>query len=339
MGAIATAAAWGAAIGGGYELLSGGDLGDVAEGALIGGGLGAAGGAAYGAFAGEAALGGAEIFGPAMESGAMGTTGAFSGVAGELAWDGMGAVPAGFEGFGMGADGSIAAMDTLGSTNWFSSAMNAGLGGGGESFPSGISNLFSSGGGGKDGGGGSNWMNYAIAGMGIYSGIKGIGMSEEMRKRAEQDRALALKAAQEGPEWQKSGGRGLADAQLQQLMRDPGQVAAQDPSFGLRIQGAQRATAMYGQNSGAMSVAGANASTDWYNQRLAQLGQLADAPGRPTGTIAGAAQLGQSGEMAANDLYSRSLASIGYGVNRGVGGSGQYTPEMIARMRAAGARV
>ena len=338
MGAVATAMAYGAVIGGGYELLSGGDLEDVAGGALMGAGLGAAGGAAYGMMAGEAALGTMAGETAGMEAW-LGTDIAMGTEAGAgLAWNGMGAVPAGFEGFGMGAEGSIAAMDTLGSTNWFSSALNVGLGGGGESFPSGISNLFSSGGG-KDGGGGSNWMDYANAGMGIYSGIKGISMSEEMRKRAEQDRALALKAAQEGPEWQKSGGRGLADAQLQQLMRDPGQVAAQDPSFGLRIQGAQRANAMYGQNSGRMAAAGADASTDWYNQRLAQLGGLADAPGRPTGTIAGAAQLGQSGEMAANDLYSRSLASIGYGVNRGVGGSGQYTPEMIARMRAAGARV
>jgi len=105
-----------------------------------------------------------------------------------------------------------------------------------------------------------------------------------------------------------SGGRALADQQLQALMRDPSQVAANDPAYKLRIQAAQRAMASMGQQSGAMAVAGANASTDWYNQRLQQLGQLAGAGLNP----AQAGQLQLSAETASADYLSKALATLGY---------------------------
>lgn len=100
--------------------------------------------------------------------------------------------------------------------------------------------------------------------------------------------------------WGTSGGRALADAQLQALMRDPSQVAASDPAYALRIQAAQRAMGGYGQDSGAMAVAGANASTDWLNQRQLALASLENM-GNPVGAQQvglGVGQLGvQQGQL------------------------------------------
>ena len=83
--------------------------------------------------------------------------------------------------------------------------------------------------------------------------------------------------------WGNSGGRALADAQLQELIRNPNAAMSNDPAYASRIQGAQRAAARYGQDSGAMAVAGANASSSWYNERLAQLQGLAGAGFNPAG--------------------------------------------------------
>lgn len=153
----------------------------------------------------------------------------------------------------------------------------------------------------------SKWANPAMSlisgGMGIY-----------------QQNNLRSKAAAMDP-WGQSGGRGLADQQLQAFMKDPSQAAATDPAYKLRMQGAQRANAQYGQDSGAMSVAGANASTDWYNQRLAQLGGLAGAPGNPAAPMAG--------YTAANDLLGKSLGSIGYAAAP----SSSMSPELQAELK------
>ena len=118
-------------------------------------------------------------------------------------------------------------------------------------------------------------------------------------------------AAREANPWGTSGGYALAGQQLQDLMRNPTQVAATDPSYQLRIQGAQRAMASYGQDSGAMASAAANASTDWFNQRLQQLGPLAGVNFNPVNS----AQLGLTGQTQAVNLQGQSLGSIGYGVN------------------------
>ena len=162
--------------------------------------------------------------------------------------------------------------------------------------------------------------------MSIGSGLYGMSQADQLRK-------MAAMSGKRADPWGMSGGRSLADAQLQELMNNPGQVAARDPSYALRMQGAQRATAIQGQDSGAMSVAGANASTDWYNQRLAQLGGLAGATQNP----AAGEQVSMSGQLGANDLASRSLASIGYGVTRGGGGTGMELPVGFReQLRAAG---
>jgi hypothetical protein len=190
-----------------------------------------------------------------------------------------------------------------------------GFGGGGLTAPAASPSIF------------DTALKYANPAMSIYSGITGL------QKQKELERMARLAAAQSDP-WGKSGGRTLADQQLQQLMRDPSAVAANDPAYKLRIQGAQRANAQFGQDSGAMSVAGANASTNWYNERLAQLGALAGSGVNP-GT---GAQIGLNGQIAANEQASQSLGSIGYGIGQ-MTGQGGLTPQqqlMLLQQRMIG---
>lgn len=161
--------------------------------------------------------------------------------------------------------------------------------------------------------------------MSVGSGLFGMRSAEQMRRMA------ALAGSRSDP-WGTSGGRALADSQLQELLRNPGGVAENDPAYKLRIQGAQRAMGPMGQGSGAMAVAGANASTDWFNQRLAQLGGMAGASANP----AAGAYTQMTGGIAANDLAAKSLASIGYGVTRATGGGTALPPAVQERFRQMG---
>lgn len=157
--------------------------------------------------------------------------------------------------------------------------------------------------------------------MSAASGVKGLMDAEAMKK-------AARRAAMSADPWGNSGGRSLADAQLQELMRNPEAVAASDPAFKLRVMGAQRANAQYGQDSGAMSVAGANASTDWYNARLAQLGGMAGAgvaPGAGSGVMV-------QGLDNAFDASSAALASLGYAAGTAGAGNGGLTPAQRAQL-------
>ncbi len=162
--------------------------------------------------------------------------------------------------------------------------------------------------------------------MSIGSGLYGLYQSGQV---ANQNKQLVASA---NP-WGTSGGFALAGQQLQDLMNNPTQVAANDPAYKLRIQGAQRATAGYGQDSGAASVAGANASTDWFNTRLQALGSLAGTQFSP----ATASQLGMQGSQNVNTMQSQSLASIGYGTTPGMNTSGGTNPALqAALLRLAG---
>lgn len=121
-----------------------------------------------------------------------------------------------------------------------------------------------------------------------------------------------------------SGGRALADSQLQALLR--GDVD-NDPALRLRIRAAQRAMGSYGQNSGNMAVAAANASTDWYNQRLQQLGGLAGAGFNPAGAAG-----------VRNQMQQQALGQIGFGLNQAFGSNGM-SPAMMAQLRSLGYQV
>lgn len=161
-------------------------------------------------------------------------------------------------------------------------------------------------GGGFDWGGWADSLNNPESLIAIGSGLQGIVAGTQQQDQAKQ-------AQEAANPWGTSGGYALAGQQLQDLMKDPMQVAATDPAYQLRIQGAQRAMGLYGQDSGAMSVAGAAASTDWYNQRLAQLGQLAGAGLSP----AAAGQLGLQGEQAAQETISTGIGRLAYGATAG----------------------
>ena len=138
-------------------------------------------------------------------------------------------------------------------------------------------------------------------------------------------RRLAMLAGAKADPWGSSGGRNLADAQLQKFMTNP----TADPSYALRIRGAQRANAQFGQDSGAMAVAGANASTDWFNARMAQLGGLAGAGGNPAQGV----QVQMGGLEGANKLLSDSLGSFGYGAAT-LAGTGGLTPAQQQQLLA-----
>lgn len=166
------------------------------------------------------------------------------------------------------------------------------------------------------GGGGFSWgdagkaiMKYASPAMSIGSGIYGMSQARKMREDAKL-------AGERSDPWGNSGGRALADTQLQSFMRDPMQQAMSDPSYRMRIQGAQRGTSMMGTDSGAMAKAAADASSTWYNERLAQLGGLAGSNVNP----GQGPQVMLQGMERANDLASKSLGSISFGMNR-MGGS------------------
>lgn len=144
----------------------------------------------------------------------------------------------------------------------------------------------------------------------VGSGLYGLSNAAAMR-------GMAGNAMNRADPWGASGGRAGADAQLQSLLRDPTGAAQNDPAFKLRMQAAMRANAPMGTNSGAMATAAANASTDWYNNRLSQLGGISGANVNP----AQAQQLGLEGTGMANTLAGNSLASIGFGINNATGGS------------------
>lgn len=175
----------------------------------------------------------------------------------------------------------------------------------------------------------AGYGKYISPALSIGSGLLGLQRQAQLKK-------MAQLAAARGDPWGNSGGRALADSQLQQLLRDPSSVAASDPAYKLRIQGAQRATSQYGQDSGAMSIAGANASTDWYNGRLAQLAGLSGA-GTTPGNGMGTALIGLT---ASNNLLSSSLGSIGYagagGGNTGLNSAQTQALLNLALKRAGG---
>ncbi len=174
--------------------------------------------------------------------------------------------------------------------------------------------------------------------------------------------SLGETMANKADPWGASGGRALADQQLQALMRDPSQVSASDPAYALRIQGAQRAMGSYGQGSGNMAVAGANASTSWLNDRQTALANMENM-GNPVGaqqvglnvgqlglstdiaqSNAGldAAKLNLAAGMGANSLAGQSLASLGYGVTQATGGNTQIPPavlQYLQQMQLQGQRV
>lgn len=320
-----------AAVPAGLALMTGGALAG-ASGLLGGAASGAAGGA--GSVVGGAGGGMGSLTGAAIDAGiaggsqlGLGSAGSMMGLGG-AATGGLGTMGLGLTGgaaTALGGAGTSAAFGGAASSGGFLDSLGNWLTGPGGFTPPG---------GGTPGfnpagamippglpGGAQDWGSWASSVftpknlLSVGSGLYGMVQGNQMMQQAQQQAAAA------NP-WGTSGGYALAGQQLQNLLRNPGQVAATDPAYQLRIQGAQRAMAGAGQDSGAMAVAAANASSDWYNQRLAQLGGLAGANLNP----AQAMQVGQAGQQAGVNLMGQGMASMAY----------PFTPQVSANPTIGG---
>ena len=192
--------------------------------------------------------------------------------------------------------------------------------------------------------------------MSIGSGVYGLNQANDLTAGTNTDVKAALdgtsgaaaKAVAAADPWTASGGRALADTQLQSLMRDPSQTAATDPAYKLRIQAAQRAMGSYGQGSGNMAVAGADASTSWLDNRLTSLANLENMGNPVAAQQVGIAQTQQELEgaklklaagMGANSLAGQSIASLGFGVTQATGGNTAIPGPVQEWLRAQGVRI
>lgn len=181
-----------------------------------------------------------------------------------------------------------------------------------------IASLFSGGGSTASGTGPFNPLSSVQSALSIGSGLYGLFNQNDLRRKA--DSAMSM-----SDPWGASGGRGAANAQLMALLNDPVNAAKNDPAYKLRLQAAARTAAPYGEGSGKMAIGAADASTDWYNQRLQQLGGLSGAGLNP----AQGQQIGLEGNIAANRLSGDALASIGYGVSGATGATGGIPPAVL----------
>jgi hypothetical protein len=302
-------AAGGGALAAGYGAAGAGAAGGTTT-------AGTAGGSIYGGTS-VGGLIGAETAAGSLAAGGTGVSGALGSAALPASYEAAGLAGAGAgAGFGESAFGfqpGDASFTYPGFTTDPSIAALGGGGGGGFGF-SDLASLYKS----------------AQPYLSMGSGIKALIDAQQQKKRAQQ---LGMRADPFGT----SGGRAQADAQLQALMRDPSQVAAGDPAYKLRLQAAARANAPMGTDSGAFATGAANASTNWYNERLAQLGGLAGAGVNPGTGVA----LELQGLASSSDLLSKGLASIGFGAadiaNGGNNASVQLMLQQLLKQRTQGA--
>ena len=151
----------------------------------------------------------------------------------------------------------------------------------------------------------------------IYSAFTADDNADETRQAASQ---------QNTNPWMSSGGRDLADRQLQLLMTDPTAAMEADPGYKSALMAAQRTMAKYGQDSGNMAAAAAQTGSNWYDNALRRLAGLAGATQMP----AQGASASMQGMQAAHQMQGQGQASLGYGIRQlaGIfGGSGNTTPD------------
>ncbi len=134
---------------------------------------------------------------------------------------------------------------------------------------------------------------------GLYSGWRGLQAASEMEK-------MARMAGQRIDPWGQSGGRAQAGQQLQGVMNGGSDAYMNTPAYKARMQAVQRTMAPYG-NSGNLATAAAAAGGAGYNEYIQQMAGLA---GAGNGGMGG--QLELSGKSSANDLLSKSLATLAY---------------------------
>ncbi len=159
--------------------------------------------------------------------------------------------------------------------------------------------------------------------MSMASGLYGMTLADQQRK-------LAMLAAQKADPWGQSGGRALAGGQLQDLLQNPGNVTKL-PGYQAGLEAVQRSMQAQGyQGSGNMMAGLSKYGGDFYNNAISQLSGLAGANQNP----AAGQQLMLGGTQNANSLASSSLASMGYGMTQATGGSTQMPPQLMAQLQA-----
>lgn len=145
------------------------------------------------------------------------------------------------------------------------------------------------------GGDGRNWTDTL---MSIASGVYGMNQASQQRQTAQQ--AIAGSSP-----WTAQGGNAMAGQELQRVIRGD---LANDPGFKLAQLSAARAGSQ--QPGGFAASAAANAALKYQMDRMQALGAPAGVGFNP----AAGYQTALSGQQQANDLASKSLATIGYGV-------------------------
>ena len=159
----------------------------------------------------------------------------------------------------------------------------------------GRSGAFTGGGSGGMGAGGQGWLP---ALMSIGSGIYGMTQANEQRRLAQQ--AIAGSSP-----WTSSGGAAGAGTALTNVIQGD---FTNDPGYKAALQAAARTSSQ--QPGGFAAMAAAQAALKYQNDRIQALGPAAGvgfSPGTGYQTALG-------GMTSANDLASRSLGTIGYGV-------------------------
>lgn len=177
--------------------------------------------------------------------------------------------------------------------SWLENLYNSYLGPG--TALGGRSGAFTGGGSGGMGAGGQGWLP---ALMSIGSGIYGM---NEARKQRE----LAQQAIAGSSPWTSSGGAAGAGTALTNVIQGD---FTNDPGYKAALQAAARTSSQ--QPGGFAAMAAAQAALKYQNDRIQALG-----PAAGVGFSPGAGyQTALGGMTSANDLASRSLGSIGYGV-------------------------
>jgi len=177
--------------------------------------------------------------------------------------------------------------------NWLQSLYSSMMGPG--TALGGKSGAFTGGAPGGMGAGGQGWLPTLMSiGSGIY------GMSQAQRQREEAQRAIAGSSP-----WTSSGGQAAAGTELTRVMQGD---FTNDPGFKAAQLAASRTSSQ--QPGGFAAQAAAQAALKYQNDRIQALSQPAGvgfSPGAGYQTALG-------GMTSANELASRSLGSIGYGV-------------------------
>lgn len=242
----------------------------------------------YGVTSTEVAGAAPTLLGEAGAAGMDAGLSAWSGAESALATEGLGSIPAGMSAdayAAMAANGGGAAS---GAGNWLTQAYQSLLGpgtalGGAQGAMGGM------------GATGQGWLKPLLS---IGSGLYGMSQANSMKD-------LAQQAISGSAPWTSSGGTAMAGDALKTAISGD---LSNDPGYKLAQLGAARTSAQ--QPGGFAASAAANAAIKYRNETIGALSGPAGVGFNP----AAGYQTAISGTSSANDLMSKSLGSIGFGM-------------------------